>query len=106
AAVGQQLVMSDETSPITVMGVYKDARLLIPFLVNSDAVVLRVRAAATPRANRYVVRMQAPEHSDASVLALTEALRKLDPQRVVVVRPYRLDMARHVYVAGGLIATL
>ncbi|MDX2022302.1 MAG: FtsX-like permease family protein [Deltaproteobacteria bacterium] len=106
AAVGQQLVMSDESTPITVMGVFKDARLLIPFLVNSDAVVLRVRPAATTRGSRYVVRTHAANEDEATAHALAATLRHLDPERVVVVRPYRLDTARHVNVSGGLIATL
>lgn len=106
AAVGQPLVLSDEGQPLTVMGVFHDARLLIPFLVNSDAVVLRVRPAVTERGSRYVVRTRALEHTDGTTALLAEALQKLDPQRAVIVTPYKLEAVRHVNVSGGLLATL
>lgn len=105
SAVGRRLHLPDEALPFSIVGVYEDVELVIPYLANPTLTVIRQRPAGDERGSRYLVRVDADRRSQL-ISALSAALLRVDGARSYDVRAFDLKTARHVMTSDGLIDTL
>lgn len=105
AAIGRPLLLPDDPTPYAIVGVFRDAALVIPYLANATLSVIRVRTAGDERGTRYLVRTE-PERREKVLASIATRLQTLDRGRAFEVQPFDLERTRHVKISSGLIQTL